>query len=51
MLYDMADIDNAPPIVFNIWDKDAGIIDTEDYLGRSVIYLNEASSNLNSLDP
>lgn len=39
MLYDMADLDNAPPIVFNIWDKDAGIIDTKDYLGRSVIYL------------
>ena len=46
MLYDMSDIENAPPIVLNIWDMDAGLIDSKDYLGRSVIYLNEASSNL-----
>ena len=48
MLYDMADIESAPPIVFNIWDRDADLLDsTDDYLGRSVIYLDEASSNLN----
>ena len=50
MLYDMADIENAPPIVLNIWDRDEGIVDSDDYLGRSVIYLNEASSNLNALE-
>lgn len=47
MLYDMADLETAPPIVFNIWDRDEDILDsTDDYLGRAVIYLNEASSNL-----
>ena len=46
LLYDMADIENAPPIVFNIWDRDSGIVDSDDYLGRSVIYLDEAASNL-----
>ena len=47
MLYDMADIDNAPPIVLNIWDNDADLLDsTDDYLGRAVIYLKDASSNL-----
>ena len=47
MLYDMADIDNAPPIVLNIWDRDEDILDsTDDYLGRAVIYLKDASSNL-----
>ena len=43
----MSSIEDAPPIVLNIWDMDAGLIDSKDYLGRSVIYLNEASSNLN----
>lgn len=47
MLYDMADLETAPPIVFNIWDRDEDLLDsTDDYLGRAVIYLNEASSNL-----
>lgn len=47
MLYDMADLETAPPVVFNIWDRDEDLLDsTDDYLGRAVIYLNEASSNL-----
>lgn len=48
LLYDMPDLENAPPIVFNVWDSDPGIIDSKDYLGRAVIYLNQCSSNLNS---
>jgi hypothetical protein len=46
MLYDMADLDTAPPIVFNIWDQDEGIVESDDYLGRAVIKLKDASSNL-----
>ena len=47
MMYDMADIDSCPPIIFNFWDHDDALLDsTDDFLGRSVIYLNEASTNL-----
>lgn len=47
MLYDMADIDTSPPIVFNIWDRDANMLDSDDYLGRAVVYLKDSASNLN----
>ena len=47
MLYDMADLETAPPIVFNIWDSDNELLDnTDDFLGRAVIYLKDASTNL-----
>lgn len=40
MLYDMADLETAPPIIFNIWDHDDDLLDSsDDFLGRSVIYL------------
>jgi hypothetical protein len=46
MVYDMADIENSPPIVVNIWDKDEGLLnDSFDFLGRSTIFLHEASTN------
>jgi hypothetical protein len=45
MLYDMADIDSAPPIVLNLWDRD-GMLDSDDYLGRCTVYLPDASTNL-----
>jgi len=34
---------DAPPVVLNIWDKDEAILDSDDYLGRCVVYLHEAS--------
>ena len=47
MLYDMADLDTAPPIIFNIWDHDDDLTDfSDDFLGRAVIYLKDASTNL-----
>lgn len=47
MIYDMDSLENSPPIVFNLWDLDAGVINNSaDYLGRAVIYLSEASTNL-----
>jgi len=47
MLYDMADLETAPPIVFNIWDHDSDLTDfSDDYLGRAVIYLKDAKTNL-----
>jgi hypothetical protein len=43
LYYDYDTIHDAPPVVLNIWDKDEAILDTDDYLGRCVVYLNEAS--------
>lgn len=45
MYYDFNDIENdAPPIVFNIWDHDEDLLDAkDDYLGRCVVKLNEAA--------
>ena len=40
--YDFDKIDTAPPVVLNIWDKD-DLLDADDYLGRCVVYLNNAS--------
>ena len=39
----MTDIDNSPPIVLNVWDKDDL---SDDYLGRAVIYLNEKKRSI-----
>ena len=50
MLYDMADMETAPPIIFNIWDHDADLLDSsDDFLGRAVIYLKDASTNLTNM--
>ena len=40
--YDFDRIENAPPIVLDIWDKD-DFLDGDDYLGRSVIFLKDAA--------
>jgi hypothetical protein len=50
MLYDLADIETAPPIVMNIWDRDSGIMrESYDFLGRCTVPLDKAASNLKSL--
>jgi hypothetical protein len=41
--YDYDNINDAPPVVLNIWDKDDDLLDSDDYLGRCVVYLNKAS--------
>lgn len=47
MLYDMADLESAAPIVMNLWDKDSGIVsDSYDFLGRCTVFLKDASTNL-----
>ena len=47
MLYDFADIESAPPIIFNVMDHDDALFDsTDDFLGRAVIYLQDAATNL-----
>ena len=47
MFYDFADIESAPPIILNVWDHDSALFDsTDDFLGRAVIYLQDASTNL-----
>lgn len=35
--------DDAPPIILNVWDRDAGAFDKDDFLGRAVIYLKDAA--------
>lgn len=42
LYYDFDVTANAPPVVLNIWDKDE-LLDGDDYLGRCVVYLHEAS--------
>ena len=42
----------APPIVLNIWDKDEGILDSDDFIGRSVIFFKDAAvSNDDTIPP
>jgi len=42
--YDFLDLDTAPPIVLDCYDTDDGLLDsTDDFLGRAVIHLKEAS--------
>lgn len=36
-------IDDAPPLILNIWDKDEATFDSDDFLGRAVIYLKDAA--------
>jgi hypothetical protein len=42
LYYDFDSLADAPPIVFNIWDKD-DILDADDYLGRVVVNLKNAA--------
>lgn len=41
--YDFLSPEDAPPIVLNIWDKDEGIMESDDFLGRAVIFLKDAA--------
>jgi len=43
LYYDFDNIQNAPPVILNIWDHDDAILDGDDFLGRSVVYLGDAS--------
>ena len=40
IIYEMADLESAPPIIFNLYDHDNDLLDSsDDYLGRCVINL------------
>jgi len=40
------DLDEAPPIILNIFDTDEGFLDAEDdYMGRAVIFLHEIEND------
>lgn len=41
--YDFMTPEDSPPIILNIWDKDEGAFDSDDFLGRAVIFLKDAS--------
>jgi hypothetical protein len=34
---DTEDLSSYPPIIFDVWDEDAGKLQTDDYLGRAII--------------
>jgi hypothetical protein len=40
---DFSSIGEAPPLVLNVWDKDEGILESDDLIGRAVIFLKDAS--------
>ncbi len=43
LYYDYDSLADAPPVIFNIWDKDENIMDSDDFLGRCVVSLNNAA--------
>lgn len=32
-------LETAPPIVLNVWDRDDGVLETDDFLGMAVIFI------------
>jgi len=41
--YDFIELKDAPPVIFNVFDKDKGLFsDSADFLGRATIFLNNA---------
>lgn len=45
------DLDDAPPIVLNVYDTDDGLFDSDDYMGRAVIFLNELTKSVDGNPP
>jgi Ca2+-dependent lipid-binding protein len=41
--YDFSKPEEAPPIILNIWDKDTAILDSDDFIGRAVVFLKDAA--------
>lgn len=46
-----AELDWSPPIILEIFDADSGTFDTDDFIGRSIIKLSEASLSYNEEIP
>ena len=49
--YDYQTPADAPPIILNIWDKDEGVLESDDFIGRAVIYLKDAAISDNDSIP
>lgn len=45
VFYDFTTPSEAPPIILNIWDKDEGMFESDDFIGRAVIFLEDAASS------
>jgi hypothetical protein len=41
---DFTSIHDAPPIILNVFDKDEGFLDADDYLGRAEISLEDPNT-------
>ena len=46
--YEFEALNNAPPVILNVWDKDHF---SDDFLGRAVIYLDNASISEDDMIP
>jgi hypothetical protein len=40
---DVDDLSSYPPLIFDVWDEDAGRLNTDDYLGRAIIYPSDSA--------
>ena len=43
LYYDYNTVEEAPPIILNLWDHDESVFDGDDFLGRAVVYLQDAA--------
>ena len=52
IIFDCSSLKEAPPIILSLFDADVGLIsNNSDYLGRAVIYLDEANVSPNDSIP
>lgn len=48
MPYEYDTEERAAPIVLDLWDSDQGLLESNDFLGRTVIFLNDPSPRVQS---
>ena len=49
--YDFSTPAEAPPIVLNIWDEDLGVLESNDFIGRAVIFLSDTNYSTDDVIP
>lgn len=41
-VYEFDELSNCPPVVFNLYDEDSGLLDSsDDYMGSAIVYLDQ----------
>ena len=51
LYYDYDNLADAPPVVLNLWDHDDALMDSDDFLGRCVVYLQDAAKSYDDTIP